>query len=96
MLEAKLFDEKDCVMRGQLITKTAEETAAFLLNHCDGDNQRLTVLMAKFAADAVFDQNPGELLYWACVHAHCKNASHDEIAQQELLSLLDHWKTRSH
>jgi len=57
MLEAKLFDEKDCVMRGQLITKTAEETAAFLLNHCDGDNQRLTVLMAKFAADAVFDQN---------------------------------------
>jgi hypothetical protein len=44
----------------------------------------------------VFDQNPGELLYWACVHAHCKNASHDEIAQQELLSLLDHWKTRNH
>ena len=91
-----MFDENCSLARGQLITKTAEETAAFLLNHCDGDNQRLTVLMAKFAADAVFDQNPGDLLYWGCVHAHCKGASHEEIARRELLSLLDHWKTRSH
>lgn len=91
-----MFDEEFSLARGQLITKTAEETAAFLLNHCDGDNQRLTMLMAKFAADAVFDQNPDDLLYWACVYSRCKGASQEEIAQRELLSLLDHWKARGH
>jgi hypothetical protein len=95
-LEAKLFDEVDCLARSQRITKTAQQTSAFLLDHCNGDNERLTLLMAKFVADAVFEQNPDDLLYWACVYSRCKGASQNGKARRELLSLLEHTKRQAH
>jgi hypothetical protein len=95
-LEHKLFDEVDCLARSQRITKTAQQTSAFLLDHFNGDNERLTLLMAKFVADAVFDQNPDDLLYWACVYSRCIGAAQDEKARRELVSLLEHTKQQGH
>jgi hypothetical protein len=89
-----LFNEVDCLARSQRITKTAQQTSVFLLDHFNGDNERLTLLMAKFVADAVFDQNPDDLLYWACVYSRCIGAAHDEKARRELLSLLEHTKNQ--
>ena len=91
-----MFSNEFFIEGGQCVTKTARQTSAFLIQHFNGDNERLTLLMAKFVADAVFEENPNDLLYWACVYSHCKGAAHDEKAQRELKSLLEQSKKQAH
>ena len=88
--EGHLIDGK------QWITRTARQTSKFLVEYCGGDNERLTLLVAKFVAEAVFEQRPNDLIYWACVFWRCKRAALDEKASRELMLLREQSNAQGH
>ena len=51
-----MVDERQIDWRKQRITRTARQTAKFLIDYFDGDAERLTWLLAKFVVEAVFEQ----------------------------------------
>ncbi len=79
-----MVDEKNLIDEKQWITRTARQTSKFLLEYFGGDNERLTWLLAKFVVEAVFEQRPKDLIYWARVFWLCKRATLDEKPTREL------------
>ena len=91
-----MVDEKHLIDGKQWITRTARQTSKFLLEYFGGDNERLTWLLAKFVVEAVFEQRPKDLIYWACVFWLCKRATLDEKATRELTLLREQSNSQGH
>jgi hypothetical protein len=91
-----MVDEMLLIDGKQWITRTARETSKFLVEYFGGDNERLTWLLAKFVVEAVFEQRPNDLIYWACVVWHCKRATLDEKAARELMLLREQSHSQGH
>jgi len=91
-----MVDEMLLIDGKQWITRSARQTSKFLIEYFGGDNERLTWLLAKFAAEAVFEQRPNDLIYWACVFWRCKGAMLDEKATRELMLLREQSNKQGH
>ena len=91
-----MVDEMLLIDGKQWITRTARQTSKFLIEHCGGDNERLTLLVAKFVVEAVFEQRPNDLIYWARVFWLCKRAPLDQKATQERTLLREQSNSQGH
>jgi hypothetical protein len=91
-----MVDEKHLISGKQRIKRTARQTAKFLIEYFDGDDERLTWLLAKFVVEAVFEQSPKDLIYWARVFWLCKRATLDEKAARELVLLREQSNSQGH
>ena len=91
-----MVDEMLLIDGKQWITRTARQTSKFLLEYFGGDNERLTWLLAKFVVEAVFEQRPKDLIYWARVFWLCKRAPLDQKATQELMLLREQSNSQGH
>jgi len=91
-----MIDEMHLIDGKQWITRSARQTSKFLIEYFDGDNERLTWLLAKFVVEAVLEQRPNDLIYWACVFWRCKRATLDEKAARELMLLREQSNSQGH
>ena len=91
-----MVDEMLLIDGKQWITRSARQTSKFLIEYFDGDNERLTWLLAKFVVEAVFEQRPNDLIYWARVFWLCKRAPLDQKATQELMLLREQSNSQGH
>jgi hypothetical protein len=96
MKEATMVDDGQLIDGKQWTTKTARQTSKFLIEYYGDDNDRLTWLLAKFVAEAVYEQRPNDLIYWACVFSRCKGATLDEKAARELMFLREQSNSQGH
>jgi hypothetical protein len=91
-----MVDEEHLIDGKQWTTRSAQQTSKFLIEYFDGDNERLTWLLAKFVVEAVFEQRPNDLIYWARVFWLCKRAPLDQKATQELMLLREQSNSQGH
>jgi hypothetical protein len=91
-----MVDERHLIGGKQRIKRTARQTAKFLIEYFDGDDERLTWLLAKFVVEAVFGQSPKDLIYWARVFWLCKRATLSGKPTRELMLLREHSDRQGH
>jgi hypothetical protein len=91
-----MVDERHLIDGKQWITRSARETSKFLIEYFDGDNERLTLLVAKFVVEAVFEQRPKDLIYWARVFWLCNRATLDQKAPREQTLLREQPNSQGH
>ncbi len=91
-----MVDEKHLIDGKQWITRSARQTSKFLLEYFGGDNERLTWLLAKFVVEAMFEQRPKDLIYWARVFWLCNRGALGEKPTRELTLLREQSNSQGH
>ncbi len=91
-----MIDERHLIDGKQWITRSARETSKFLIEYFDGDTERLTLLVAKFVVEAMFEQRPKVVIYWARVFWLCNRATLDQNAPREQTLLREQSDSQGH
>lgn len=91
-----MFDETDFMDTPERVTRTAQEASDFLRERYRGDHERMTLVVGRFMARALFENKPDEVLFWGCVHSRVRRKPLGATTKRELETLLNEQRSLVH